>query len=87
MADEAMALAIWDLFERFPELTRLSAAMLESNWPAQALALRMRFRREHTFPDMVVQKEIPRGRVHYGLTRKEWEQIGQSESDEIRKKD
>jgi RimJ/RimL family protein N-acetyltransferase len=74
LADEAMALAIRDQFKRFPKLARLSAAMIENNRPAQALAQRMGFRCEATLPAMVVQGGTPRSVVHYGLTRREWEQ-------------
>jgi RimJ/RimL family protein N-acetyltransferase len=69
-----MALAIRDQFKRFPKLARLSAAMIENNRPAQALAQRMGFRCEATLPAMVVQGGTPRSVVHYGLTRREWEQ-------------
>lgn len=74
LADEAAELAIRDLFERFGELTRLSVAILENNRAAQALTLRMGFRLEAALPDMVVQGGTPRSLMHYGLTRREFEQ-------------
>jgi RimJ/RimL family protein N-acetyltransferase len=72
LADEAATLCIRDLFEVRPELIRLSAAMLERNIPARALALRMGFALEGTLADMVLQKGAPRSVVHYGLTRRQW---------------
>jgi RimJ/RimL family protein N-acetyltransferase len=72
LADEAASLAIRDLFLRFPDLTRLSVAILENNRSAQALARRMGFRFEAALPDMVVQRGRPRAVAHYGLTRREW---------------
>lgn len=73
LADEAAALCIRDLFEKQPALTRLSAAMLERNRPAQSLARRMGFTLEATLADMVLQKGTPRSVLHYGLTRRDWE--------------
>ncbi len=74
LADEAATLCIRDLFEARPELTRLSAAMLERNSPARALAVRAGFALEATLADMVLQKGMPRNVVHYGLTRRQWAQ-------------
>jgi RimJ/RimL family protein N-acetyltransferase len=73
LADEAAALCIRDLFERFPGLLRLSAAIMGNNLPAQSLTRRMGFRQEATLPDMVLRGGIPRAVVHFGLTRRDWE--------------
>ena len=80
LADEAAALCIRDVFEKQPALTRLSAAMLERNRPAQSLARRMGFTLEGTLADMVLQKGSPRSILHYGLTRRVWEQRGRESS-------
>lgn len=72
LADEAAALAIADLFARCGDLTRLSAAILEQNRAAQALARRMGFQLEAQFPDMIVQHGTPRSLMHFGLTRRQW---------------
>lgn len=74
LADEAATLCIRDLFEMRPELIRLSAAMLERNVPARALARRMGFALEGTLADMVLQNGMPRSVAHYGLTRRQWAQ-------------
>lgn len=79
-ADEAAALCIRDLFENQPALTRLSAAMLERNRPAQSLARRMGFTLEATLADMVLQEGVPRSTVQYRLTRRNWERSVPSES-------
>ncbi len=71
--DEAVSLGIRDLFERYPEFTRLSAVMLERNRMAQSLARRMGFTLEATLADMVLQMGTPRSVVHFGLTRRDWE--------------
>ncbi len=71
--EEAVSLCIRDLFERYPEFTRLSAAMLERNRMAQSLASRMGFTLEATLADMVLQRGAPRSVVHFGLTRRDWE--------------
>ena len=73
MAEEAVSLCIRDLFERYPEFTRLSAVMLQRNWMAQSLARRMDFTEEATLADMVLQSGTPRSVVHFGLTRRDWE--------------
>jgi len=73
IADDAAAVCIADTFHRLPELTRLSASMLERNRPAQALARRMGFEQEAIFRDMVVHSGVPGNAVHFGLTRRDWE--------------
>jgi len=73
IGDDAIALAIRHAFETDLDLTRVSVYMLERNRAAQALARRIGFQVEGLFPDMVLQQGIPRGVLHFGLTRREWE--------------
>lgn len=74
--DEACQYAFANLFETQPELLRLSAIILERNWAARNLAKRMGFVCEGKFEDMVRQRGEPRSLVHYGLTRRRWEENG-----------
>jgi RimJ/RimL family protein N-acetyltransferase len=78
IADEAISLTIADAFDTSPNLTRVSVSMLERNRAAQALARRIGFQFEAVFPDMVLQQGIPRGVVHFGITRRDWEKKTQA---------
>ena len=78
IGDEAISLAIDHAFATSPDLTRVSVSMLERNRAAQALARRVGFRFEAVFQDMVLQQGVPRGVVHFGLTRREWEKKTQA---------
>jgi RimJ/RimL family protein N-acetyltransferase len=70
--DQGLVLAIDDIFSSIPSLTRISALVLENNYPTRSLAKRMGFLREGRFEDMVTQHGEPRSLLHFGMTRRRW---------------
>ncbi len=72
LIDEAGALAIADVFEHIPTLTRVGAYMLEKNFPARGLCKRLGFRQEGLIEDLVVQDGQPANVIYFGLTRRNW---------------
>lgn len=73
-SDEAGKMVIDTLFQTNPELQRVSAAILDRNADAKALAKRVGLQFEGVFPDFTRQKGKPLGVVHFGLTRTKWEE-------------
>lgn len=83
LVDEAAKLGFQWAFENFPALTRLSANIYDRNFPAQNLAKRLGFKREGVLEDMFVLDAQPRNMVHYGLTRRSWEQEARNTSVDV----
>jgi len=73
LVDEAGLLVIRALFEEIPTLLRVSASIMEKNFPAKALAKRMGFKFEGLTEDAIVKGGIAENLVNFGLTRKRWE--------------
>lgn len=74
MADEASDIVLKRVFETEPDLLRVSAAILSKNNPAKALCSRVGFNREGVMRRFVLQNTEPMDVIHYGLTRKDWEE-------------
>lgn len=70
LIDESIGLAVRELFERFPSLLRISAIAAQSNWLVREIADRVGFRTEGVCEDFYTYKGEPRNVVHYGLTRR-----------------
>jgi len=74
LMDQAGKRLIEHVFETYPQLTRLSGAILNSNKPAKAFAKRMGFKQDGLLKDFVTQNGEPRSVAHFGLLRSEaWE--------------
>ena len=71
MADEAVTLALRDVFEN-TELLRVSAFVLENNRPVRYMAQRMNFVREGLYEDWCTQEGKPVNVMHFGLTKTRW---------------
>jgi RimJ/RimL family protein N-acetyltransferase len=75
--DQAITLAVADLFTLDPSLLRVSAFVLANNSPVRALAKRLGWQFEGVMKDMVAQGEVGKSVVHYGLTRAVWQEHSQ----------
>jgi RimJ/RimL family protein N-acetyltransferase len=73
LIDEAVELAVKDLYARYQTLLRISAMAAQSNWLVKELARRTGFVFEGTFEDSYTYEGDPRNVVHYGLTRRRFE--------------
>jgi RimJ/RimL family protein N-acetyltransferase len=73
LVDEASQLVISTLFDELPGLQRLSAYMLEKNFPAKGLARRAGFKFEGLVEDAVVQGGSPQSMALFGLTRRNYD--------------
>ena len=69
LVDEAVALACSDMFERFDDLRRISAIIVDTNHLVQGLARRTGFVLEGRLADWFTQNGVPHDALHYGLTR------------------
>jgi len=79
--DEAGEIVIKELFESQPELTRLSAVTHYKNNMAASLAKRVGFVKEGKIEDMIVQKGEPKAVLWFGLTRQQWINRNNQESE------
>jgi len=70
--EEGTRKAIDHIFANNPELRRMSAIVLQNNYPARGLARRLGFVNEGTFEDWVTQKGEPKHVVQYGMTKRRW---------------
>jgi RimJ/RimL family protein N-acetyltransferase len=71
--DQAINLAIKDVFDNIPHLLRISGYVLTNNSPMRALAKRLGWQFEGVMKDMITQDGVAKTLVHYGLTRAMWE--------------
>lgn len=78
MIDEACKLILERVFTTMPELLRVSSFVINNNFPAKALARRMGFVQEGILQDSVLQNGEPKPVTHFGLTRRNWNNICQS---------
>jgi RimJ/RimL family protein N-acetyltransferase len=72
LVDEAGFLGIKTLFEEIPTLLRISAIMVEKNFPAKALAKRLGFKFEGLIEDGICKDGNPENTVMFGLTRRKY---------------
>jgi RimJ/RimL family protein N-acetyltransferase len=79
MVEEAGKVIITDVFEKFPDLIRISSFVINNNFPARGLAKRLGFKFEGTLEDSIVQSGEPRPASHFGLTKKNWIALCQSQ--------
>jgi RimJ/RimL family protein N-acetyltransferase len=75
LVEEGAKTAIHDIFTKRPDLTRVSAMVLPRNRMAGNLAKRIGFKVDGFFEDYVTQSGTPQPMIHYGLTRKRWEEL------------
>ena len=71
--DEAGSEVIQQIFKDIPSLLRVSAAILDVNAPAKALARRLGFQKEGLLKDVSTQQGKPVGLALFGLTRREYQ--------------
>lgn len=71
LVEEALVLALPQIFTSAPSLLRLSAVVDEGNVPAKQLLKRVGFRFEGVSRDAVLQQGVPRSRVVFGILRSE----------------
>ena len=70
--DEAYQIGVNTVFTEHPCLLRVSSFVLNNNYPARKLALRMGMKIEGVLEDAVLQQGIPKPLTHFGLTRRRW---------------
>jgi RimJ/RimL family protein N-acetyltransferase len=75
LMDEAGKVAIQDIFENIPSLTRVSAAVLNNNSPAKGIAKRLGFKQDGMLPDFLMSKGSVMSVAHFGLTRVSWNEM------------
>jgi RimJ/RimL family protein N-acetyltransferase len=80
LIDQAGRAGIQQVFEDTPSLTRQSAFILNSNYPAKALCKRLGFTQEGIMPDALLQRGEPKAIAHFGLTRRKWNELCQQPS-------
>ena len=73
LIDEAYRLGVDTIFTEHPDLLRVSSFVLNNNYPARKLALRVGMKIEGVLEDAVLQQGIPKPLTHFGLTRRRWE--------------
>ena len=78
LIDESIRLAVGELFNGFPSLLRISAIAAQSNWLVREIADRVGFRTEGVCEDFYTYKGEPRNVVHYGLTRRRFDELCRS---------
>jgi RimJ/RimL family protein N-acetyltransferase len=82
LIEQAGLLAIPDVFENEPGITRLSIAVEDNNKAAISLAKRVGFKQDGCFKDMVMHKGKPQAAMHFGYLRSEYEQLRQQRNDQ-----
>lgn len=75
LMDEAASLVVKNLFERNDELQRISAYMVANNRAVINFIEKQGFNREGTFRDMARIKGQPMDVVHYGMTRRKFNEM------------
>ena len=76
LMDEAGIAVLKLVFEADdPDLQRVSAAILDKNNAAKALAYRCGLLREGKFPAFIRQNGQPLAVVHFGMTRERWNEL------------
>ena len=70
--DEAINVAIKDLFDTVPSLLRVTGLTLSNNSPVKGLARRLGWHYEGKQHDAVLQDGEPRDLIQLGITRREW---------------
>lgn len=78
LIDESIRLAVQELFDGVPSLLRISAIAAQSNWLVREIADRVGFRTEGVCEDFYTYKGEPRNVVHYGLTRRRFNELCRS---------
>lgn len=74
LMDEAGAKLIHYVFECFPQILRISGAILNNNKPAKNFAKRLGFKQDGLLQDFVTQDGQPRSVAHFGILRRHaWE--------------
>lgn len=71
--DQALRAVITAVFKNIPELLRVSSMPLDKNFPAKAMARRMGGVFEGRLDDMCLQDGEPVAVVHFGITRRNWQ--------------
>lgn len=69
LIDQAGEAVIKHVFESDPGLLRVSAAILDNNYPAKGLARRLGFAQDGLLKNMVAQAGEPKAIAHFGLLR------------------
>lgn len=82
LVDEAVALATRDMFERFSDLRRISAVVIDTNSLVQGLAKRTGFEPEGRLRAWFSKDGVLHDALHFGMTRPG--EAGQEELNELR---
>lgn len=69
LIDQAGDELVKQLFTSQPSLLRVSAAILDTNFPAKGLARRLGFTQDGLMKDMITQDGTPKAIAHFGLLR------------------
>jgi RimJ/RimL family protein N-acetyltransferase len=72
LVDEAGLLVLKRLFAEIPTLNRVSAYMIEKNFPAKALCKRVGFKFEGLMEDAITKNGCEENMVLFGLTRRNY---------------
>jgi RimJ/RimL family protein N-acetyltransferase len=70
MADEAVNLSTQYAFDTYPNLTRISSVILESNTPVRNLMKRTNFTQDGYLEDWFTQNGEPKNAIHYGKLKR-----------------
>lgn len=72
LMDQGFTKIISHIFDNYPSVTRLSAALLNSNKPAKAFAKRVGFKQDGLLQDAVTQNGEPKAIAHFGYLRRDY---------------
>lgn len=81
--DEGASIVVKDLFEQNPSLQRLSAYMVANNRAVISFIEKQGFRRDGLFRDMTVIKGEPKDVIHYGMTRRQFNEYNKPPVDGV----
>jgi RimJ/RimL family protein N-acetyltransferase len=72
LIDEGYRVALNAVFTENPSLLRASSFVINNNYPARKLALKMGMKVEGVLEDAVLQQGVPKPLTHFGITRRRW---------------